>query len=599
MPHAITHFMWGFQPHFRIEQEVAAEFLFKRRLDDRFRPEVFLVGILANPAPNKWPACVEPEDDFWISSEAFDGVPAHAAQLVPTYPEAAMSQGDPRAQQLQDEDLLKRSIRDAIAEVIAKHPSKPPGMTYRVSYPSKVESYWVVTVLGLQAAVLDGYPSLRKSSVAMHRCRHIPVPASLLGAAISAYLSQAAQDLLVPNPGDKSNRTDAEELLRSAADQLVTGMVWRTDQSCIEGMHGLCRTLTTLASLRYEKAVGAGRLVFARKGHPAITPTVTFATSTPLRSHRLVRKLLELSSDDLPLWCDPDRAYGLAARGEYDATEEDLFEVHFVGHHQWELQHDGEILMRVDVGLPSLPKLPFDEQKLRTDLCRIFRSITTTDVETLVALAREAERESHGTILVISEAAEAEAQRLAPQGTPVTPFRVTPQVIPRLTPIDGAIILDPTGICYAIGTILDGNATQHGDPGRGARYNSAVRYYESASMPCLVAVVSSDGGVDFFPNPPPAIRRAAIDDAISAVKELAKEEKLGRRRYHATLDWLDEHRVYLRAGDCEALNELVSTLEERLRREEDAKVWVVRRPFTPNPQMIEDLYYLSDETPRA
>jgi hypothetical protein len=593
MGRAIAHFMWGYQPHFRIGKECEAEAVFKR-LDDRLRPAVFLVGILADPAVKKWPACVEPEDDFWIESAAFDGVAAIAAQLVTTYPEAGMFQSHPLAQQYQDEDLAKRSIRDAMSQVIQSHPAKPTGMRYQVSYPARVESYWVAVVLGLQETVLNAYPSLHTSHVAMHEHRHIPVPVSLLDAVAAAFLGQATHDLLLPNPGEGSINRDPEELLRSAADALVTGIVWRTDQHCIEGMHGLCRSLTTLASLRYEKAAGTGRILIARRDHPSVTNRVSFATPTTLRAHRSVRKLLELSSDELPLSCDPERAYGLAERGAYDPKGEDLFEVRFLGHHRWELRHANQLLMRVEVGLPSLPKLPFNEEKLRTDLPRIFKGITPTDVDRLVALIGAAEKESHGTLLVITEAAESEARRLAPQGTPVTPFQVTADTLPHLTPIDGALILDPTGVCHAIGTILDGQATENGDPGRGARYNSAVRYYESADAPCLLVVVSSDGGIDLVPNPPPAIRRAAIDEAINGLRELADDPRLNWRRYHATLDWLDEHRFYLMAQDCDILNKLVADTEERIRHEDQAQVCVVRRPFAPSPHMNELLYYLRD-----
>ena len=593
MPRTITHFMWGFQQHFRIEQECAAEAVFKR-LDDRLRPEVFLVGILADPALKQWPACVEPEDDFWIESAAFDGVPNIATRLVTTYPEAGMYQSHPRAQQYQDEDLTKRSIRDAISQVITGHATKPAGMTYRVSYPAKVEAYWVVVVLGLQEAVLDAHPSLLTAHVAMHEHRHIPVPVSLLDAVATAFLGQATHDLLLPNPGDNGGRTDPEELLRSAADALVTGIVWRTDQHCIEGMYGLCRSLTTLASLRYEKAAGTGRILLARRGHPAVTERVSFSTPTPLRAHRSVRKLLELSSDDLPLFCDPERAYGLAERGAYDPKSEDLFDVRFLGHHRWELRHANQTLMSVEVGLPSLPKLPFNEEKLRTDLPRIFNGITPTNVDTLVALTKAAEKESHGTLLVITEDAATEARRLAPQGTPVAPFQVTPDTLPHLTPIDGALILDPSGVCHAIGTILDGKATENGDPGRGARYNSAVRYYESASAPCLLLVVSSDGGIDLVPNPRPAIRRSTVDDNIRTMQELANAPQINRRRYNTTLDWLNEHRFYLKEHDCETLNQLVTKTDERLRHDDEAQVWIVRQPFTPNPHMNDTQYYRPD-----
>ena len=93
-----------------------------------------------------------------------------------------------------------------------------------------------------------------------------------------------------------------------------------------------------------------------------------------------------------------------------------------LGHHHWELDHGGQVLMRVQYGLPSLPNLPFDEDKFRTDLPRVFQGITATNIDRLVDLVRIAERETHGTMLVITEAAARESERLAPQGTPVGPF---------------------------------------------------------------------------------------------------------------------------------------------------------------------------------
>jgi hypothetical protein len=40
--------------------------------------------------------------------------------------------------------------------------------------------------------------------------------------------------------------------------------------------------------------------------------------------------------------------------------------------------------------------------------------------------------------------------------------------------------------------------TSKGDPSRGARYNSAVRYVESCKTPCMIIVVSEDGIIDLL-----------------------------------------------------------------------------------------------------
>jgi hypothetical protein len=120
--------------------------------------------------------------------------------------------------------------------------------------------------------------------------------------------------------------------------------------------------------------------------------------------------------------------------------------------------------MRVQYGMPYLPRLSLNVQKFRTDLRRIFHGITDPDIDRLVDLVTAAEQGPHGTLLIISEAAAAEAERPKTQGTPIQPFQLTAEMLGHLTPIDGAVILDPRAECYAIGTILDGIATENGIP---------------------------------------------------------------------------------------------------------------------------------------
>ena len=89
----------------------------------------------------------------------------------------------------------------------------------------------------------------------------------------------------------------------------------------------------------------------------------------------------------------------------------------------------------------------------------------------------------------------------------------------KLSIIDGAILVSPTGICFAIGVILDGIATDYGDSSRGARYNSAIRYFVSSSSAkrrTLCVVISADGYVDIFPNLLPQIDKAEIDLHVNA-----------------------------------------------------------------------------------
>jgi hypothetical protein len=145
-------------------------------------------------------------------------------------------------------------------------------------------------------------------------------------------------------------------------------------------------------------------------------------------------------------------------------------------------------------------------------------------------------------------------------------------------------------MCHGFGTILDGMATESGDPSRGARYNSALRYVESA-WPCLAVVVSEDGGVDLIPNLPPAVRRSAIDRAIAEIEEFRGISRISRARYDSVLDFLDERRFYLRKEDCDSINSVIEFVEAALRKQEGAEVWIIRQKFVPNPDLDEELFY--------
>ena len=119
-------------------------------------------------------------------------------------------------------------------------------------------------------------------------------------------------------------------------------------------------------------------------------------------------------------------------------------------------------------------------------------------VDALWKIAIEAARQHRGTMVVISQEAEAEAARLGPQALGLVPVPLTPDRVPLLTAIDGAVLVDTDGYCHAVGVILDGRASRRGDPARGARFNSAVRYVDASDHPCVAIVISEEGGVDLI-----------------------------------------------------------------------------------------------------
>ncbi len=584
------HFMWVYQRHFCIGQQCAAKRVF-RTLDPQFRPLVFLVGVLANDRGDRYRACVEPEDNFWIESDMFDQIGDRLHEKRATYGESHMLQSHPVAQQRQDDHLTKRAIRDLILQIVEECPTRPDNYTFFASYPVLVDDYWVSTVLGLQSSVISSHYALTKETVPWHECRDIPVARSFIDAVIKQFLSSSEGELRETDAGAGLSQIDTDETLRRAAHLLMRDTVWRLDHDRIEGMSSLFGSCNTIASLPYEQQACVGTIILARSDHPAVQRQLTFQTPTDMTKTRAARKLLELASGELSLHSDSERLYGLATVNSYEAAEENLFTVRILEHHHWELAHANNPLMRVKYGQPYLPQPPFDAPRLCSDLRRVFQDITDTDIQRLTALVEQAEQERHGTILVISADAEAEAQRLRNQATPVEPCLLTPALLKHLTPIDGAVLLSSKGVCYAVGVILDGMATDDGDPGRGARYNSALRYVSSTNANCLSIVISEDRGIVFFPDMRLSIKRSTIDDVISQLRELLDKKKIPLRTFVKILDWLDEHRFYLLPEDCELLNSLVQVIDARLDAQEPREININRPPFTPDPTMDAQKYY--------
>lgn len=569
MSYTIRHFMWGYQRHFCIGQKVRAEGLLQL-LDEDLDPEVFLVGILtAEEAKGRFPACVDPEDEFWIESEAFNVVKPQAVESAKTYEEASLMHSHPLAQQWHDEGLFKRAVREEILEVVRA--KAPEGRVFFASWPVPVEGYLVSLVLGLEEQRVLRCPRLDSVEVPLHELRKIHVPVSILEASIDAFLEDVSSELCKPNASAGPSGKSADELLRAGAQRFMTGLARRSDTFDNQLGHDtmLFDSCNRIAAMKYERAVGRGRAYIARREHPRLSPTVTFETPVAVRNQRASRKILELASRDAALHMNAQDIWGLVQVRSDNAApnppEEDIFEVSFTDLHQWEVSTSGTRLMTVRDGMPSIPQPPFDSAALKAELRVVFgEALDGRDTERLASLVEAATEEEHGTILVISSQAAKEAKRLGKQCTPIVPVKADAALIRRVTPIDGAVLVDPNGICHAIGVILDGLATERGDPARGARFNSAVRYVSTRDEPCMAIVISEDGGVDVFPEPSVSLVSPGVEGRLQELRAMINHGRVNRRRYTDIMDWLSGRSARLLKVHHEELESIVPTIDDLL-----------------------------------
>jgi hypothetical protein len=585
--------MWGYQHHYRVHVKSLAQRVFEE-LEIELHHQVFLVGILQNEIPDRHPACIEPEKECWIESEAFANTAGIAAALVHTYPESQLSHSEPIAEERAKEALHRRSMRDAIAQIVREHPRKPSDVTFYVSWPEMVEGYLVAVVLGVDTNALRAISRLRSSAVPIHAFRNKEVEVSLVDSVIHEILRVASDGLLRPDPGLRTNDIRADEVLRSAGRNLMIGVGYRVDARAFEGAYFLFDSLCGIASLRHEQNEGRGDLILAREQHPLVRRRLTFAGEIPLRDARRARKLLELCRQNRALHVTSENIVGLVEAMVMTEDAEDIFGIRILSHHHWELTHGSDVLMGVRYGEPYLPRPADYESQLRQDFPRVFPGISDNSCDLLITLVRQAEQERHGTLLVISRDAAAEGLRLSGQATVIEPRVLTPDELGDLTGIDGAVLLDETGKCFAIGVILDGVASTSGDPARGARFNSALRYVQfvhKRRIPTIAVVVSEDGGVDLIPKMKPRIRRRLLDELIQELLAFVGQESISFGQYNQVYFELLKHRFYLLQDDCAKVNEAIQAIEKKLREKDPMAIQIERVEFSPRSGMDPEWYY--------
>lgn len=574
--------MWDYQPHFRMAAQMAADAVFNA-LDSRLIPQVFLVGVRSGePAPHA--LVVVESDAAGYEPAVFQDVLTLAQNLEAVDPEKDLQHPDPVIQTMLARRIRVRALQQALQTIIRRYDDYRNSVTF-CSAPVPVQGYMVTVVLQLNRDTVYTYYALVKNRTD----QRVELATSLLDATLREFLEGCADALNRPEPGsalDGPGR-DADEVLRAAGKRLMYTPAWASGGQ--QGVEGLFQACNTIASLRYEGAEGVGKMLVARRGHPNVEVVLALATPVLIKDYRAVRKLLEISSQDYCLLTDAFRMYGFGkVVGQYDERNEDLFVVSFTEHYTWELLHANHVLMRVRYGQPQLPQPVISKEQFQSSLRRIFRTITPRQVERLWTVMLEATRQKHGTIVVVSSQAAAEAVRLSGQALVIEPIPMTPELIQMVTSIDGAVLIDAQAICYAIGVILDGIALPGGSTARGARYNSAVRYVENKTE-CMAIVVSVDGSIDLIPELRPQIARSALLAAIRALRNLTAAPVTDVKTFHEVMGWLSQHRFYLLPEMCDEVNMLRRTLEQRF--PQDRTIRVVYADFVPD-QAMNETYFL-------
>ena len=527
---------------------------------------------------------MDPEDAKWPLS-LFAGLLDAIATEIASHPERDTIYDDrPRM-----EEKPKKIRRDSVCKAVQKALT-PYDADYGVhsftGASARVGDYYVVPVLQLPRALFERFPPLREPVSDDGRyAGH----ASLIHAAISQVLVAAHNELGQPEPGHHSRDrwASAEELVRRAAVNFMYA-----PRIAIGDRHffisNLFEQFNVMSSWMYEGTQSTGRLLLTQPTGDAVAMSLRFAEPVPFDEPRWARKVLQLATGDTALVADCTKIFGLGrvAAGYNPAESQDVFTIEFLDHYHWRLLCGDQVLLVSKYGRPSLPQEELPRAQLRDTYQRLFPAADREDFEHFWDLCQAAVTQHHGSMLVVAQDAECEAARLQSQGARIEPTKLSRKLYRQVSGIDGAVLVDPHGVCHAIGVILDGLAHPACIPSRGARYNSGIRYVHAKNTPRLAVVVSDDRTVDVIPDMRLRIPRSAIASAIAELEAATADN------YYAAITWLDQHRFYLSPAQCDQVNAALERIEDEPMEVGDFRIkWP---EFSLHPD-LDDSYFLRED----
>lgn len=534
--------MWEYQSHFRASVSTAAQEVFCG-LDSHLDPAIAIIGVNLESGTIEVDGIPEINNGRMPGSDVETDLLEHLRDTRSDRVQKPLTRLD--SHELRDSPIFQvRNLVLKRLEILGSHSSR----VWYVSVPVRIEGHIISIALALDRDVVIGYSGTGKSDAPSYDITH-----SLLNAVIFEFLNACYAALLESDPGSRLTLYGREhtELVRSAANQLMFKLTYRTRQwGYPVSLFDACNAIS---ALRYEGEPGIGTMVIAERERVEVDVVVELLSRVALTDHRGMRKLLEMATEQMCLLSDAGYTYGLgrcrpAGPGEFDG----LVRVDFTGHYAWEVSCNGRPLMRVINGHPQLPGKPINEREFRSSILRNFCGIAPVEVDRLWEIALEASRQQHGTLIVISTGARFEAERLGSHCIRTKPMIPGREVVRTITAIDGAVLFSPDGTCHAIGVILDGLSTSSGNPMRGSRFNSAVRYVETSRRQfgyvAYAIVVSEDGMIDLIEAresvPEPLHRSGGGPGGGSGNVSRRIEAPAGRRTERTRTGTVDEQKKY-------------------------------------------------------
>jgi hypothetical protein len=376
------------------------------------------------------------------------------------------------------------AVRDAVANRVSELEAQTPRTSFISSFRTTTEEgHAIGVVLRVDSAGASRYGGAPAPDPSFFRELTI---AFLEGC--ETYIRDRAQ--AAPAGLDLPH---ARQLVRVAATNLIARVF--ADLSVDVPVGAFLDQMDAIAAATYEHAESRGRLLI--QAHEIGADALQFQQPVPLADTRAARKLLEMSSERLALASDGDTASGLLST-DPNFVEQGSAAIDFCGRHRWELRLGHQILVRVEAGVPDLPRPQMRREAFEATWVNTFGT-PPADPDLVWSIVESAMHQRHGALVVFSIEADAEARRLGGASTAITPALLGEALVKAVSSVDGAILFGVDGRCHAVGVILDGLVTEGGRTGRGSRYNSTLRYIDTRAREgarAVAVIISEEGSVE-------------------------------------------------------------------------------------------------------
>ena len=363
-----------------------------------------------------------------------------------------------------EDQIINDMVLNKISELIQKNINDNKVFKNQILFCSDVvviqENYYFIFFL----IPLTEYQKFNHFNTEIYYSPYYKYPKSIIESVITSFLSDCTN--LLKNNDSKSYINymlkDEYEYIRSAGEAIMNRISYLTTKKrevC------LFEEINTISASKYEKKDCAGKLIIANKYSNDIKVIIFFENPIKMNNNRAIRKLLEMTTNNLYLLSYSNQVYGL---GSIINNSEDIYIIEIITHFKWKLTNASQNIMFVENGTPKLNNDIINYDELSEKLHKIFIEIKETEIKNIYDLIIKSSNQKKGTTLVISNNAFNESKRLLNQSVSTKPFLLTSDYILELSSIDGAIITDKNCMCYSIGAILDGQTTEGlGDISRG------------------------------------------------------------------------------------------------------------------------------------